>query len=327
MAEVPEFLVMAKAVGARCNLRCAYCYYLDKETITGRSPARMERPVLERYIRGRLQGARTSTMHFEWHGGEPTLAGLDFFKTAVELERRYARPGCAVTNGLQTNGLLIDDEWAAFLGAAGFSVGLSLDGPQALHDTVRRTASGEPTQERVVRAFRLLRGQGVFVNILCVLSQANVGEPDAIYDFFRSIDAGYIQFLPLVTRTNETEVSELTPPPSAAGDFLCRIFDRWLAEDADRMVVQAFDEALRPLCGLGHSLCVPRPVCGDVLDFCHGGCLKDRFVSVPGEEQPLNYLCPSYRLFFRHCRPELTRLAEHLKAGKPLTDFRAARTT
>jgi len=377
-----EFLVMAKVIGARCNLSCAYCYYLDKADAFPGAPPVMSDELLERYIRGRLAAAADgAAVHFEWHGGEPTLAGLDFFRTIVALQKKYARPGLSVSNGLQTNGILIDDDWADFLHEAGFSVGLSIDGPARLHDAVRRTAAGAPSHERAVRAFRLLRERRVFVNALCVLSAANAGEPDAVYDFFRGLGATYLQFLPLVTHVGEGRVSDLTPAPDAAGGFLNRVFDRWIAEDVGRIVVQAFDEALRPLAGVPHSLCVHRPTCGDalvleregsvfscdhfvdpghrlgslaerplpelaglprqtsfgaakrgslppacrtcdVLEFCHGGCPKDRIVDRGDGEGQLNYLCPSYLDFFRHVRPELERLAAHLKAGRRLRDFR-----
>ncbi len=376
-----EFLVMAKVVGARCNLRCSYCYYLDKTDSFPAAPPLMSEALLERYIRDRLDSAAAgSAIHFEWHGGEPTLAGLDFFKTIVALQKKYARPGLAITNGLQTNGLLIDPDWAAFLGEARFSIGLSIDGPARLHDAVRKTAAGGPSHEAAVRAFTLLRERRVFVNVLCVLSAANTGEPDAVYDFFRGLGVTYLQFLPLVSQLGDGSVSDLTPAPEAVGEFLARVFDRWIAEDVGRIVVQAFDEALRPLAGVAHSLCVHRPVCGDalvlerdgsvfscdhyvndahrlgnlsegplgalaglprqaafgaakrdalasacracdVLEFCNGGCPKDRIVEQP-DGGKLNYLCPSYRKFFRHCRPELERLAVHMKAGRKLRDFR-----
>jgi uncharacterized protein len=375
-----EFLVMAKPVGPRCNLRCEYCYYLVKAETLARKPYILPQRLLEEYIRQRISGARSEIIHFEWHGGEPTLAGPDYFRTIAGLQRVYAKPGKGISNGIQTNGLLINGEWASFFRQAGFSVGLSLDGPASLHDAFRRTAAGEPSHEQVVRAFHVLRRHRVFVNILCVLSAANAAEPDAVYDFFRELGATHLQFLPLVERTG-TAISERTASPEALGGFLCRVFDRWIREDVGRVVVQTFDEALRPLYGVPHALCIHRPVCGDVLvlerdgsvyacdhfvdaehrlgsieehplavlaadprlrrfgldkrntlpgvcldcdvlEFCNGGCPKDRFMPAPDGSRTLNYLCPAYKRFFRHAREELTRLAAHMKAGKRLTEFR-----
>ncbi len=376
-----EYTVMAKPVGSRCNLRCEYCYYLAKAEILPQKPYVLPQHLLGEYIRQRISAAKSEIIHFEWHGGEPTLAGLDYFRTIVRLQHVYAKPGRGISNGIQTNGFLIDGEWAAFFRQAGFSVGLSLDGPARMHDAFRRTAAGEPSHERVVRAFQVMRRYRVFVNILCVLSAANAGEPDEVYDFFRGLGATHLQFLPLVERTADS-VSPRTVFPEALAGFLCRVFDRWIREDVGRVVVQTFDEALRPLYGVPHALCIHRPVCGDVLvlerdgsvyacdhfvdeahrlgsleehslaemvsdprqkrfgrhkrdtlpavcmdcdvlEFCNGGCPKDRFLPAPDGSYTLNYLCPAYKRFFRHARAELTRLAAHMKAGKRLTEFRA----
>jgi uncharacterized protein len=376
-----ECLVMAKPAGPACNLRCAYCYYTEKASLFPAGPWRMPEDLLEAFIRQRIQASPGPVTHFEWHGGEPTLLGLEYFRSIVGFQRAHCPPGRTITNGLQTNGTLLDEAWADFLGAEGFSVGLSLDGPAECHDAFRVTAGGEPTHARVLRAFRLLKERGVFCNVLCVLHAGNAAAPDAVYDFFRGLGASHLQFLPLVIPLAQGGVGAPTAPAEAVGAFLCRLFDRWIRADVGRIVIQAFDEALRPLYGVPHALCVHRETCGDVavlehdggfyacdhfvdgghrmgsvrerglaalardprmaafgaakrdslpracracdvLSFCNGGCPKDRILSSADGEPGLNYLCPAYQAFFRHCRPELSRLAEHMKAGGRLRAFR-----
>jgi uncharacterized protein len=311
MSQARDVLVLAKPVGPRCNLRCAYCYYLGKGALFPASePWRMSDALLERFIAERLRTSPSTAVHFEWHGGEPTLLGLDGFERIVALERKHARDSQVVTNGLQTNGVLLDERWADFLAAEGFSVGLSLDGPAELHDRFRTTASGQPSQHHAVRAFRRLTERGVHCDVLCVVHADNVREPDRVYRFFRELGVRYLQLLPLVEplqpggsggRSPDTSrrrsgapparrrgcrqsasapVSTRTARPAALGAFLCRLFDLWIGADLGRIVVQLFDEAFRASCGLPHALCIHREVCGDVLVLEHDGSLYacDHFV-------------------------------------------------
>jgi uncharacterized protein len=252
---LPECLVMTKPAGARCNLRCAYCYYLDKESLYPDMPWSMPEDLLEMYIRQRLEASPGPNTHFEWHGGEPTLLGVGYFRSIVRLQRDSLPPGRTVTNGLQTNGLLLDNEWARFLSDHGFSVGLSLDGPAGLHDGFRKTADGGSTHARVLEAFGLKR-HGVFCNVLCVLHAHTEAQPDTVYDFFRALGVTHLQFLPLVGDPGAATVG-----PDAMGAFLCRIFDIWIHENVGRIVIQGFDEALRPIYGIPHALCVHRETC------------------------------------------------------------------
>jgi uncharacterized protein len=371
---------MAKPAGPQCNMRCGYCYYLEKKSFFPAGAMRMSEELLELYIRQRFAASSGPNTHFEWHGGEPTLLGIDYFRRIRELQDRYAPEGRVVTNGLQTNGLLLDEGWADFLLHEGFSVGLSLDGPRDLHDVFRTSADGGPTQARTVRAFRLLKERRVFCNILCVLHSANAPQPDRIYDFFRGLGAAYIQFLPLVSKENNGDRIPMAAEPAVIGTFLCRVFDRWIREDVGKMVIQNIDEALRPVYGIPHALCIHRETCGDVavlehdgsfftcdhfvrpeyrignirqrplaelardpamlrfgrakqktlpafcrkcevLEFCNGGCPKDRTAKTPDGDAGLNCLCPAYKSFFLHSRPELTRLAVHMQAGKSLRSF------
>jgi uncharacterized protein len=275
-------------------MRCAYCYYIAREATLPKGPGRLPVDLLEKYIQQRIQSSDAPVVHFEWHGGEPTLLGLDYFRLIVRLQRKHLaaargqggvghgqagaghgqaprgqaerpRPALKVSNGLQTNGLLIDGAWARFLATEGFSVGLSLDGSEGMHDACRRTARGGPTHSRVQQAYWLLKEQNVFVNILCVLQGANTGKPDEAYEYFRDLGVAYLQFLPLVPgSTGAARTGTAAAEPAAVGEFLCRVFDRWLHDGVGRMVIQNIDEAFRTVYGLPHALCVHRETCGEV---------------------------------------------------------------
>ena len=269
---IPECLVMAKPAGPGCNLRCAYCYYLRKASMFAGGPWRMPEDLLERYIVQRLVGSPGPVTHFEWHGGEPTLLGLDYFRLIVRIQKAHRPPGRAIMNGIQTNGALLDERWAGFLDEERFSVGLSMDGPADLHDRFRVTADGKGTHAQALRAWVLLRKRAVFCNVLCVLHAASAAEPDRVYDFFRDLGVSYLQFLPLVIpAAGGGEVLAPTAPAGAIGAFLCRVFDRWARDDVGRIVIQAFDEALRPIYGTDHALCVHRETCGEAVVLEHDG--------------------------------------------------------
>ena len=286
MAAAPDFLVMAKPVGPRCNLGCGYCYYLGAAEPSAKAPGRMSEELLELYIAQRLaaSAADGAPVHFEWHGGEPTILGLDYFRAIARIQRRLSGEEVGgtrrITNGLQTNGTLLNEAWAEFLARESWSVGLSLDGPAELHDKYRRTKEGRPTHARVLRSYELLRRRGVFTNVLCVLHEANAAEPDEVYAFFRGIGASYLQFLPLVTPASGGKAHPAAASSEAIGEFLCRVFDLWISEGVGRMVVQAFDEALRPVYGAPHALCFHRETCGEaaVLERDGGFYACDHFV-------------------------------------------------
>ncbi len=277
----PPSLVMFKPTGPLCNLDCRYCYYTGRLDLFDPKPRRMSDDQLEDAIKQVLAAAGPS-MHFEWHGGEPTLLGLPTFRKIVAWQRRHQRAGQTVTNGLQTNGTLLDADWAQFLFESRFSVGLSLDGPTAMHDAYRVASDGRPTHRQVVRALAALNRRRVHVDVLCVVHLANVHKPEEVYRYFRSLGVRYLQFLPLVEPDGDGNMSERTPDPEAFGEFLCRVFDLWLAEDVGKVVVQWFDEAIRPELGLPHSLCLFRETCGDVPALEHDGTLYpcDHFVDV-----------------------------------------------
>ena len=279
---VPEALVMAKPAGPRCNLDCRYCYYLSKEALFAPDvPRRMPEDLLERFIAQRLELSPGPGTHFEWHGGEPTLVGLDYFRKIVALQRTHRPAGRTISNGIQTNGTTLDEAWARFLADEGFSVGLSLDGPAELHDRFRRTRNDRPTHAAVMRAWRLLRQHEIHTDVLCVVHAGNAARPMAAYRFFREEGVRFLQFLPLVEPVGAgPEVSARTARPKDVGSFLCAIFDEWARSDLGRITVQLFDEAFRAACGLPHVLCVFRETCGDVTVLEHDGGLYacDHFV-------------------------------------------------
>lgn len=261
------FQVFVKPVGSLCNLACGYCYYLKKGGLYPDGvPARMADDVLESYIAQHIAASPDEIIRFSWHGGEPTAFGLDAFRRITAIQRKHRPAGRAIANGLQTNGTLLDEEWGRFLAAEGFSVGLSLDGPRALHDRFRRTRDGKPTFDQTMRGYEILRRHGVATDILCVVNAVNVGFPLNVYRFFKRIGAAYVSFLPLVERLDGTAVTVTADsvPSEAWGDFLCALFDEWVESDIGQIKVQIFEEAARTAFGQDHSLCIFRPTCGDI---------------------------------------------------------------
>jgi len=285
--------VMAKPTGARCNCACDYCFYLEKERLYPGSDFRMSGEVMESYIRQMIEAHDgLAEVEIAWQGGEPTLMGIDFFRRAVEAQKKCARPGQRIANSLQTNGLLIDAEWCRFLRDNRFLVGLSLDGPRELHDAYRRDRSGRPVFDRTVRAARLMQERGVEFNVLCTINAANSRRPLDVYRFFRDgLGARYIQLIPIVEisgRLPDSNVSPGPPPgltertvrPADYGRFLVAIFDEWVRRDVGTMFVTFFDSVLAAYVYGESTLCVLRRECGDALALEHSGDLYscDHFV-------------------------------------------------
>lgn len=283
-----DFHMMLKPTGADCNLACAYCFYLHKETLLGQPKRpRMSDAVLEAHIRQYIASRSGSSVVFSWQGGEPTLAGLDFFRRVVELQRKHRLPHQTIENDLQTNGVLLDEAWAGFLKQHRFLVGLSIDGPPPLHDAHRVNKGGHPTSRRVVEAARLLRRFGVPFNALCVVNRQNAQRPLDVYRFLkREIQPDRIQFLPCVQRASfevtapaldsrsqseDVPVTDWSVDPHDWGSFLCRIWDEWLARDYGRVFVDIFEEAVSQALGLGGQRCVSQPRCGSGLALEHNG--------------------------------------------------------
>lgn len=278
------FHVMAKPTGAQCNLDCAYCFFLKKESLYPDSTFRMTDEVMESYVRQTIEAQLPS---IAWQGGEPTLMGLDFFRRVVALERKHLKPGQRIENTLQTNGILIDEEWCCFLRDHNFLVGLSLDGPRDLHDAFRKDKAGNPTFDKVVEAARLMQQYGVEFNILCTVNALNSQQPLEVYRFFRDeLKAQYLQFIPIVERDNATghqegsRVTDRSVKPEDYGRFLIAIFDEWVARDVGTMFVPFFDAVLASYLYGQSSVCVLRPTCGDALALEHNGDLYscDHFV-------------------------------------------------
>jgi uncharacterized protein len=261
------FQVFVKPAGPACNLRCRYCYYLEKAGLfPDGTPSRMPDALLERYITQHFEASPEETVRFSWHGGEPTILGKEYFCRIVDLQRRHCPAGRRFANGIQTNGLLLDEGWGRFLAAERFTVGLSLDGPEDLHDLYRRTADGRPSFAAALRGYEILRRFGLRPEILCVVNAVNAGSPAAVYGFFKSIEAAEISFLPLV-RPRPEEPDGLDPLSVRAeswGAFLCAVFDEWVGGDIGRVKIQIIEEAARVAFGQEHSLCLFRPTCGDI---------------------------------------------------------------
>lgn len=270
-SDVP-FIVMAKPVGPICNLSCHYCYYLHKTSLFPRGERyRMSDEVLEAYVRGFIETSQGPLVHFVWHGGEPTLAGIDFYRRAVELQRRFLPQGWSCLNSLQTNGTLLNDAWCAFLGKQRFAVGISIDGPAHLHDASRPDHAGRPTHARVMRAFHLLRAHGIDPDVLCTLNALTATAPLDVYQFLLDEGVRWVQFIPVVERTPEGGVSARSVDPEAMGEFLCTVYDRWVRHDLHRIAVQGFLECLLVWSGHQPLLCTMQETCGRALVLEHDG--------------------------------------------------------
>jgi uncharacterized protein len=276
------FVVMAKPVGPLCNLKCTYCYYLETERFYESShPFRMSDSLLEMYVRQYIAASPGPIVQFTWHGGEPTLAGLDFYRLAVELQKRYLPEGWNCWNNLQTNGILLDDEWCSFLADARFDVGLSIDGAPWLHDEYRKDRSGHGTYERAVAAVHRLQAHGIQPDLLCVVTSATAKEPLAVYRALRDLNTGWIQFIPIVRFTTDGQTTPESVTGEEYGDFLCTVFDEWLRHDLGRLDIQLFAEMALVWSGGNASLCWMAPTCGRVLIVEHDGSVYscDHFVT------------------------------------------------
>jgi uncharacterized protein len=288
--------VMAKPTGSVCNIDCSYCFYLEKEALYPERQQnwRMTDDTLEQYIRQHIEAQQGDHVLFAWQGGEPTMIGLPFFRRAVALCEKYAN-GKRIQHALQTNGILMNSEWAAFFAAHNFLIGLSVDGPQHLHDTYRVTRSGTGTHQRVMAALSLLKSHNVAFNTLTVVGKHNAGQAREVYEFLLGAGSRHIQFIPLVERISTSDSATLNlvlPGESAAtlapwsvpswqyGEFLSQIFDIWVRRDIGRVSVQMFDVALAAWTGQPPVLCVHSETCGHAFALESNGDLYncDHFV-------------------------------------------------
>jgi uncharacterized protein len=262
-----EFQIFAKPVGALCNLKCKYCYYLDKKALYQSEDAFvMNDDILEKYIIQHIEATTEETVFFSWHGGEPLLAGIDFFRKVVSLQKKHKPSEVKIVNGVQTNGTLIDNKWAWFFSENNFLVGISIDGPGDMHNKFRTTSDGRSSLPYVLRGYETLRRYKIKSEILCVVNSYNVKFPLVIYNFFKELGARYITFLPLVERRPRTKsgVSRATVPALEFGRFLISVFDEWIERDIGEIKIQIFEEAARTAFNQEHTLCIFKENCGGV---------------------------------------------------------------
>jgi uncharacterized protein len=262
-----EFQIFIKPVGGRCNLSCRYCYYPDRYSqLPDQCGIKMSDEILGLYIRQHIEATTDKEIFFSWHGGEPLLAGIGFFEKAVALQKKYKPSDKVILNGIQTNATLVTSELAAFLKREKFTAGISLDGPEGLHNLFRKNKVNSGTFREVMKGLDLIRGIGVPFEILCVVSNQNVHKPIEVYRFFREAGATYITFLPLVEYDpSETDMVSLRSVKAADfGRFLTAVFDEWIEKDIGNIKVQIIEEALRVAFNQEHSLCIFRKVCGGV---------------------------------------------------------------
>jgi uncharacterized protein len=291
------FSVLAKPTGAACNLDCSYCFFLSKELLYDHDSQRMSEEGLETYLTNLFDSAPDGSVEVAWQGGEPTMRGLAFFRRAVALAERLRRPGQQPQHAIQTNGTLLDEEWAQFLAEHRFLVGLSMDGPAHLHDAYRVNKAGRGTHAQVLRGWEVLQAQGVDTNILCTVHHANQDHPLEVYRYFRDVlGARHLQFIPVVERVPADQlaaaeqgwrpdehgrrtllyqqrgdaVTSRSIDPAVYGEFLVAIFDEWVERDVGKVFVRDVDVALGNLFGR-YSLCVNSPECGTAVAVEHNG--------------------------------------------------------
>ena len=289
----PAFHVMAKPTGSACNLDCDYCFFLQKERLYPGSSFRMTDEVLESYISQYIEAQQVPEVTITWQGGEPTMMGLDFFRRSVDCARKFAPSGMRVEHTIQTNGMLLDEEWCEFLRENDFLVGLSMDGPRELHDRYRHDKRGGGSFDRVMRAARLMQENQVEFNILCTVNAANAGHPLETYRFFRDeLGVNWIQFIPIVERVNHDgstllqegdTVTDRSLDPEQWGAFLVEIFNDWLVRDVGEMHVNMFEAAFASWVGAPAMACIFDETCGNAMVIEHNGDLYscDHFVE-PG---------------------------------------------
>ena len=290
MPHPTPFNIMTKPIGPRCNIDCTYCYYLEKERLfPDEKKFRMPPQVLERYIREMIETSVEAGMPevaFAWQGGEPTMLGVPYFEEIIALQKKYQPDGVKISNALQTNGMLLDDKWGKFLKENEFLVGISIDGPKAIHNRYRLDRAGRPTFDAVMRGLEVLQENGVEHNSLTVVQRQNGGKGKEVYKFLKSLGIEFMQFIPIAERSTdggtlggapqfdmdpELAVSSWSVSPKAYGKFLCDVFDTWFRRDIGKVYVQHFDTQLGLWMGRGSSLCVFAETCGNALAVEHNG--------------------------------------------------------
>ncbi|UCG28410.1 MAG: anaerobic sulfatase maturase, partial [Bacteroidales bacterium] len=276
-----EFQVFAKPVGPVCNLECHYCYYLEKKRFFPENTYfRMPENILEEYIVQHINASTGPVITFSWHGGEPLLAGLDYFRRITQFQKKHLPLNRRIINGIQTNGTMLDDAWCRFFASENFIVGISIDGPQKFHDLHRLTRNKKSTFQQTVNGYHLLREYGILCEILCVVNADNVKYPREVYGFYKELNASYLTFLPVVERDGSEGVTSLSVPSESFGNFLISVFDEWMEQDIGKVKVQIIEEAARSAFGQDHTLCIFKKTCGNVPVVEHNGAFYscDHFV-------------------------------------------------
>ena len=283
------FNIMIKPVGSLCNLKCHYCYYLDKAEIYGGKEPRMSEQMLEHFIKEYIAANDVRDVFFNWHGGEPLLAGLDFYRKAMAFQKKYA-DGKHIHNTLQTNATLITREWAEFFRANNFLIGVSLDGPQNVHDRYRGGKGGASVFDRVIKGIMELYRAGVQYNVMATVNRQSEGRGLEIYQFLKSAGTRFIQFMPVLEHTKDglivdpqvqgARIAPWSVSPEGYGRFLCDIFDYWVRNDVGKVFVNQFDAVLACWCGAQPGICALAQTCGGNSIIEHNGDLYpcDHFV-------------------------------------------------
>ena len=297
--------VVAKPMGPMCNLACEYCFYLEKKALFGPNENfRMSDEVLSAFVKDYIKSQPTPVVEFVWQGGEPTLAGLDFFKKVIREQKPYTKDK-AIKNALQTNGTLLTDEWCAFLKKNNFMVGISLDGPRDIHDTYRRDRTGSGTFDAVMRGLKLLQKHGVEYNVLACVARETAKRPLDVYSFFKSEGIEFIQFAPVIERfpdemsirsglrlagpaslkeeEQQVQVTEWTVLPEEYADFLISVYEDWVRHDVGKVFVMNFEWALNAWIGNPSPVCIHAQQCGRAVVIEHNGDVYacDHFVYQP----------------------------------------------
>lgn len=278
--------VMLKPAGAHCNLACKYCYYLEKNKLYPTAQRHlMSDEMLEQFTREYIEAQTMNQVLFTWHGGEPLLRSIDFYRKALSLQQKYAGGRC-IDNVIQTNGTLLTDEWCEFFAQNHWLVGISIDGPQPYHDHYRLTAAGKPSWQKVMQGIKLLKKHGVEWNAMAVVNAYNVNHPLEFYRFFKENGCQFLQFTPIVERQtrhedgrtlasladkNEIPLSEASVTPEQWGYFLCAIFDEWVRKDVGKIFVEIFDCTLANWMGISPGICAYSKECGHAGVMEHNG--------------------------------------------------------
>ena len=278
--------VMLKPVGAHCNLACKYCYYLEKNKLYPTAQRHlMSDEMLEQFTREYIEAQTMNQVLFTWHGGEPLLRSIDFYRKALSLQQKYAG-GRRIDNVIQTNGTLLTDEWCEFFAQNHWLVGISIDGPQPDHDHYRLTAAGKPSWKKVIQGIKLLKKHGVEWNAMAVVNAYNANHPLEFYRFFKENGCQFLQFTPIVERLtrhedgrtlasladkDEISLSEASVAPEQWGYFLCVIFDEWVRKDVGKIFVEIFDCTLANWMGISPGICAYSKECGHAGVMEHNG--------------------------------------------------------